>query len=95
MPPLSAADRLSLGLQVDDVLALAQDLLSDHPRFEDYAPFRQVLLLMGAYLQSQPCQVLMAENPRAINWERIMQFMEFLLPLILSLLQAKARAAAA
>lgn len=86
MLTLDPGDRLALGLTIDDCLSLAQQAESINHNFLSLCPARQIILLARAYLRSQPCQAATADNPRAVNWERVLQFFESLLPLLLELL---------
>lgn len=89
---IPAGTRLALGCTIDDMIGFAEQAAIDNPVFLDQTPAAQVSDMMVVALRSVPIRTAAATDPKAINWERLFQFAEFLLPFILQLLKQRDQA---
>jgi hypothetical protein len=86
---IPAGQRLALGCTIDDMIGFAEQAAIDNPTFLDQTPTAQLSDMMLVALRSVPIRTAAATNPRAINWERLFQFAEFLLPFLIQLLKQR------
>lgn len=89
MSQIDPGERLALGLTIDQIVDLADEVHSVCPRFFDLPATHQAVLIAQTYSQSAPAQVCQSSLPGSLNWDKIFEFIQTVLPLILTLLADK------
>jgi len=83
MDLVSPTERLVLGLRIVDLLDVLDRAVAACPDFAELENQHKAIVLMNAWLEQPPLVNGAKLSPQAINWDRIMEFIEFILPLLL------------